>query len=262
MTELNDDEALILTQARRALSPTSADERRVLAAVQPRLAQSPSVTSAPSGHGFAVRRAWLLRAVGAAAVIGAIALSGGLGYRRGWQAGIAQQNQQHLRERSTTMLAPPARETGPAIEPKDPLPLVASSAAANLATRSSPGLRAVPVASATPSPPVASVASALGLDEEVRRLRRVERAVREGNPRLALVLLEDLQRAIPAGQLLEERRAASIMANCQLGGDTAVADARAFVGKYARSAYLTRVIELCGLASERNSAAPGTNVPR
>jgi hypothetical protein len=43
----------------------------------------------------------------------------------------------------------------------------------------------------------------------VRQLRRVERAIREGNPRFALVLLEELDQVMPAGQLLEERRAAS-----------------------------------------------------
>jgi hypothetical protein len=76
------------------------------------------------------------------------------------------------------------------------------------------------------------------------------------------VLLDDLDRAIPAGQLLEARRAASIMANRQLGAGAAVANARVFVSQHASRGYLARVIEICGLESERNSAALGTNVPR
>jgi hypothetical protein len=123
--------------------------------------------------------------------------------------------------------------------------------------KSTPPASAARIPSAAPAP-----STAVGLDEEVRQLRRVERAIREGNPRLALVLLEEMDQAIPKGQLLEERRAASIMANCQLGSGDAVSNARAFVAKHAGSAYLTRVIGICGLETERNSAAPGTNTPR
>ncbi|MEO6599738.1 MAG: hypothetical protein ABIQ16_07690, partial [Polyangiaceae bacterium] len=105
----------------------------------------------------------------------------------------------------------------------------------------------------------------LGLDEEVRQLRRVERAIREENPRLALVLLEELDLAIPQGQLLEERKAASLMASCQLGVPAAQDNARAFASEHAQSAYVARVIAICRLAAdsgERISPAAGTSIPR
>jgi len=260
MIDLDDDEALILAQARRALNPTSTDERRVLLNLLPQLAPVPDVP----GARLRSRSSWMLRAAGAIAVIGAVVLSGGLGYRKGFEAGIAQQKQPHppanpvgvgsaTPERRRLESEAPVPSERPlhraperAVMP--PLPSASKTSAAASAART----RSEPV-----DPP-----AALGLDEEVRQLRRVERAIRERNPRLALVLLEDLDQAIPAGQLLEERRAASIMANCQLGADAAVADARAFVAKHAGSAYLSRVIEICELGSERNSAAPGTHVPR
>ncbi|HKO50545.1 MAG TPA: hypothetical protein VJV79_22635 [Polyangiaceae bacterium] len=260
MTELNDDEALILTQARRALNPTSADERRVLLNLLPQLAPLPDVP----GARLTSRSSWTLRAGGAMAVIGAVALSGGLGYQKGFEAGIAQQTQPQPsanpvgvgsampepRGLEPKPLLPPERPLSPTRERAvmPPLPSASKTSAAASAART----RSEPV-----DPP-----AVLGLDEEVRQLRRVERAIRERNPRLALVLLEDLDHAIPAGQLLEERRAASIMANCQLGADAAVANAQAFVANHAGSAYLNRVIEICELESERNSAAPGTHVPR
>ena len=255
MTELDDDEALILAQARRALGPTSADERRVLQSLLPQLAAplggpSSSLRPGPS---------WTLRAGFAMAVIGAVALSGGLGYRKGLEAGIAQQNKANVRVNPIAVASPPPP---PPLKPEVPLP----NAPERLLPRDAKSSSAPSAARVRSASPVALVPPvALGLDEEVRQLRRVERAIRESNPRLALVLLEDLDREIPKGQLLEERQAASLMANCQLGADAAVAHARAFATKHAGSAYLMRVIEICGLgsaATERISPAAGTHVPR
>jgi len=256
MARLDDDEALILTQARRALSPTSADEQRLLQSLLPQLALPPSAPSSGSPS----RSSWTLRALASLGVIGAVALSGGLGYQKGVKAGIAQQNRlSSLANAVVVASAMPAQAVIDVALPAPPVRTLASapksSAASAARVRSEP-----PAPPAAPAPSTAP--SALGLDEEVRQLRRVERAIREGNPRLALVLLEDLDRAIPKGQLLEERHAASIMADCQLGADDAVTRAHAFATKHAGSAYLSRVIELCGLESERNSAAPGTHVPR
>lgn len=253
MTELNDDEASILAQARRGLGPTSADEQRVLQRLLPQLALAPSVPNA-------LGPSWALRAAGAVAVIAAVALSGGLGYRKGFDAGIAQQNQ--TRAQTNAVLVGSLASVQPKLELAPPSPLPPEHSRPSV-TKAWPG----PSAARTRGEPSAMSASSAavappGLDEEVRQLRRVERAIRESNPRLALVLLDDLDHVLPAGQLLEERRAASIMANCQLSADAARADAREFVAKHAASAYLTRVTEICGLGNERNSAAPGTHVPR
>ncbi len=206
--------------------------------------------AAPSG-GALSGSPWALRVVGSLMVIGAIALSGGLGYRKGWQAGIAQQNKAVTSVSGVPIpAAVPTQTPDPvatATEAARPTPSAARSSFTPSAPSATSTLSAARVRSESPAP-----SSTLGLDEEVRQLRRIERAIRESNPRLALVLLEELARAIPAGQLLEERQAAGIMANCQLGAAAAVAAARVFVAKHAGSAYLTRVIEICGLESERN----------
>jgi hypothetical protein len=261
MSELDEDEASILAEARRALSPTSADERRIFQRLLPELSLPPGVPSGSELPGTS----WALRAVAALAVIGAVAFSGGLGYHKGWQAGIAQQNKPPTPanpvQAASAMPAQTRLELAPPVSPARPLqsPSIPSVVRARSETS------AASAHSGTSAPSARPEAAQLGLDEEVRQLRRVERAIREDNPRLALVLLDDLDREIPKGQLLEERQAASIMANCRLGADAAVADAHAFAAAHAASAYLARVIEICGLestATERNSAASGTHVPR
>ncbi|HYQ01814.1 MAG TPA: hypothetical protein VER96_24240 [Polyangiaceae bacterium] len=259
MTQLDDDEALILAQARVGLGPTTADEQRVLQGV---LTQITLGSLVPSGGAAPHKSPWPLRIAGSIAVVGAMALSGGLGYHKGWEAGIAKKNQPGTRLNGAVS-APSARvDASRAAElpreraiPVEQLPLIEDTPQSEHEAKSASSSMHAPSASAAPS-------AALGLDEEVRQLRRVERALREGNPRFALALIEDLDRAMPAGQLLEERRAAGIMANCQLGSGSAVSNARAFVAKHSGSAYLTRVVEICGLESERNSAEPATNTPR
>ncbi len=52
---------------------------------------------------------------------------------------------------------------------------------------------------------------------EVRALRNAERALRDGNPGLALAFLQELDRQVPNGQLTEERDAASTLARCARG---------------------------------------------
>jgi hypothetical protein len=98
------------------------------------------------------------------------------------------------------------------------------------------------------------------LDEEVRQLRRIERAIRDGNPRLALVIGEDLDRTIPRGQLLLERRAASAMAECQLDVPDARVRAQRFIDQSASNTYAARVREICQLQPpQRNGTSVGTD---
>src|SRR4030095_1508121 len=83
------------------------------------------------------------------------------------------------------------------------------------------------------------------LDEELIQMRRVERALRENNPRLALALLGDLQRAVPHGKLGEERYAAEVMAKCGLGIGPPRVLADDFAEKHASSVYYARVMQAC-----------------
>jgi hypothetical protein len=104
-------------------------------------------------------------------------------------------------------------------------------------------------------------ASAAGLEEEVRQLRRIERAIRDGNPRLALAIGDNLDRDIPGGQLLLERRAAHLMAGCQLDASAGAPEAARFLADNPHTAYAPRLRALCELTQDeqRNGAAPGTN---
>jgi hypothetical protein len=100
-------------------------------------------------------------------------------------------------------------------------------------------------------------------EQELRTLRRVERAQREGNPRFALALLDELDRTSPRGKLGEERHAARTVALCTLDDAQSTAQARAaeFAARHSRSVYLPRVRQACAVgdgAAERIGPAAET----
>ena len=76
-------------------------------------------------------------------------------------------------------------------------------------------------------------------------LVRIERALREQNPRFALGLLGELDREVPGGQLKEEREAARVLAHCQMGSATAAKLARDFTARHSGSAYVARINRTC-----------------
>lgn len=90
-------------------------------------------------------------------------------------------------------------------------------------------------------------------EEEVRTLRRVERVLREHNPRFALALLSDLDRSVPQGKLMEEREAARTVATCELEGATPAASdqAAAYAARFSGSVYASRVQQAYGVETQR-----------
>lgn len=222
MTDLEAEERRYLESARRVLSPSAADAERVLAAVSRAIAlpgteafDTKIPESDPSkllgaGSRLSLPR-WLLAAVLAGGF-------GGLGYGAGFRAG----------ERS--LLPSPAAPSESALPHRNSEGersagerVMPSAAPALVDTRSKPARTSsaraetsAPIHSAAP-PEKPEKPESDSLSEEVRTLRRVERALREQNPRLALALLGDLDRAVPSGQFGEERLAASIQARCLLG---------------------------------------------
>jgi hypothetical protein len=159
----------------------------------------------------------------------------------------------------------------PAVVGPVTLPSPAASAATKVVTDAPapPPLSAVgaPTHASRPTPslarlaPSAEASSTLGLDEEVRQLRRIERAIRDGNPRLAVAIADNLDRDMPRGQLLTERRAARLMAGCQLDVAAGAVAAARFLATNPQTAYASRIRELCGVTSDeqRNDEAPGTH---
>jgi hypothetical protein len=83
------------------------------------------------------------------------------------------------------------------------------------------------------------------LEIETRLLARVERALRAENPRLALGLLAELDEQVPRGQLTEERRVGRLIAECQLGSESATRAAREFLARAQDSPYRDRVEQAC-----------------
>jgi hypothetical protein len=113
--------------------------------------------------------------------------------------------------------------------------------------------KAMRTQSATGEPAVAAPPS---IEEELRLLRRVERALREGDPRAAFISLRELDRRVPEGQLTEERAAADVMVRCALALGTPAALVRRFSDAYPESAYLARVRQSCARDGRHQETEP------
>jgi hypothetical protein len=83
------------------------------------------------------------------------------------------------------------------------------------------------------------------LNDELALLRRVERALRNADPALALALLGELDERFPESRLVEEREAARLMANCRMQSPDAVGHARTFLHEHPASVYRQRVQLAC-----------------
>ena len=93
---------------------------------------------------------------------------------------------------------------------------------------------------------------------EVRALRNAERALRDGNPGLALAFLQELDRQVPNGQLAEERDAAGTLARCARGDHPfGVNLAAEFTERHPGSVYRARVEQTCA-ATESPAAGDST----
>ena len=104
-----------------------------------------------------------------------------------------------------------------------------------------------PTAPPRKHPSAATAKTVPSLEEEVRALRAVERALREGSPGLALALLGELDRAVPDGHLIEERAATAAIARCTLGQAPFGVDlAETFDEQHPGSVYVKRVRQACG----------------
>jgi hypothetical protein len=101
-------------------------------------------------------------------------------------------------------------------------------------------------------------ATSSSLKEELDTMRRVDRLLHDREPRRALALLYELDRSVPAGQLMQEREAAFTMARCALELGDRQQLAREFGDRYPGSVYSARVKQLC-LADQRIQSGPETH---
>jgi hypothetical protein len=240
----------VLRSARRGFSPSRGDEERVRAAIAKLIAVAPPARE--NGHDGATSEAaasavgrWLPRVLLGVALAG----GGGVGYLAGYRVGVADGQARSVANPVRVTAAPASRAEQPSSGGSGPerLPVAPEPV--------------VPRAVAAPRSPlvVNEPDGGLDLDAEVRLLKRVERALRDQNPRYALGLLGELERTVPGGQLVEERHAAKVMARCQLTGGS-----RALIEEFSKahpgSAYSARVAETCGGTGEqRISGDPETH---
>jgi hypothetical protein len=87
------------------------------------------------------------------------------------------------------------------------------------------------------------------LSSELVLLQRAERAIRSGEPDLALSFLDDLDRRFPDTRLIEERAAARLMARCARREPDAAEQAQLFLRDRRRSVYSDRLSALCQIHS-------------
>lgn len=245
--DLDADEAALLRGARRALSPSPEDTVRIRQATHLALASLPAALQSGADASSPVVDAALARLsqwggklVVASALVSA---SAGAGYTLGLRAGRAE-----VPPTSAPAAPAPASEDPRSAElrPTPELPVSPSlHAPVERPGAAPPERRASGLADASPA----------GLDDaplarEIRALRRVDRLLRENNPRFALALLSELDRDVPKGQLTEERRAAFAAATCAVFPDTAKAARRGFEERFPRSVYQGRVDQACASADE------------
>ena len=242
MTELENREASVLAAARRGLSSTDADRERVRLKIASALASGEIPDEAPELD--APRSSMLVKAgLGVALAV----LAGGAGFAAGHRAGFAAGVREGAVKVSPVISGAVSQREVTQQERAVPAaaapPLAPSSSVA--ARRATPSVSAA-VSGTTPA------SSESDIDEELRTLRRVERAQRAGNPRLALALLEELDRDRPRGKLMEERAAARAVAECQSTfGDSRAALLARFRARYPSSVYSSRVETACAETERR-----------
>lgn len=252
MSDLDSDVDAFLSRAHRGLSPEPNDGARVLAALGSKQALS-------SGEGRVAPRSDSRFVRGAKLGGGLVALGLALatGYGWGYRAGQNARSPAVVAAPilAAPILVPPAPPVVAAAPPRDVQE--GASMAPLESPRSNKSTSVVRPSIVVPPEPAVSA----GLDEEVRQLRRIERAIRDDNPRLALAIGDNLDHELPHGQLRQEREAARLMASCQLDAAANEEQAMRFLAKSPSSAYAARLRELCGIAEneQRNGAALGTS---
>jgi hypothetical protein len=253
-----------LAELRAELSPSSADKARLRARI---LAPALGGGAAPALGGKAapapapLARWAALKAAGSAGLAaGALVLGAGVGI------GFWLGREASMPAASEPGVSTPARMAEPAPEWAEPLsiageaPSPPTTAAAPVVAPESPAAGRAPSRETQRPPPRRAARKSVAespLDDELALLRRVERALRNADPALALALLAELDERFPDSRLVEERQAARLLADCRLGNGNASARARAFLSDHPASVYRQRVQLACALdtTSAPNEAA-------
>jgi len=246
MNDFSSLEFELMARARNAIEPAASDRARLREQLAAKIALLSTAAAIPTVSVSKVRPLRHLLgshfvALSAAAVI-AGTVSFGAGYYAGFRARPFVTNTVSVTLPDSTVLPPSVHSLVAAENKLDSASLASSSEWGHSGTRPKVTASAAPSANAAEN----------SLSEELDLLRRAERTIRAGNSLVALGLLRDLDQRFPKGQLLEERTAARVMANCQLADtDTARAQGNAYLIAHSQSVYADRVRSICQLDSAK-----------
>jgi hypothetical protein len=256
MRNLDELERSVIEAAQRGLAPSASVAARVRSRALSAVAAGVSVPHAqPDAFervSSASTEAWESLRDGptrARLLLGAIALcgAGAGGYALGLRAGRAE-------TRAPTV----AVQHGPAASSLESAPAAPAAVVAAKEPEEAVAPTRRHAASGQGSAGVAAAKKPDDPEAELRALRRIERVLREQNPRLALALLSELDREVPGGKLLEERQTARTVANCALDDSASVANSRAaeFAARYPGSVYAPRVQQACSVQEPARERIP------
>lgn len=259
MTNLDDLERTILSEARVCIEPTAADEARVFKRLALGLGGAVTISAivVPRHSALARLQRWL---VARRAVALSCALLG-VGFGAGFVVG------QHSQRTGMSSPAPTVEmreveEPGvlaatPAVEaPNQDSTAVRAPEVSPAALGSASGAPAQRRAQGSESESNGSpLAASDPIGDELALLKRAERAIRAQNSLLALGLLRELDQRFPRGKLLDERAAARVMAECQQQTpDLARRTGEAYLRGAKSGVYHERVRRLCGIAESTSNS--------
>ena len=256
-----EDELTTLERARAGLSPSPADAARVRASLAAALAApgnlAPEDASSHAGQGLGTGGGWLRRVL--VVSVAAAAMAGAGGYWMGYRAGAREGRLAAALPAVTDESAPPSR-AGAVAGGGAPSPGPVSAPPMGDAPTAQEAIRRRPVTPARSGRPEVTSFARESLGQEVRALRAVEHALRDDDPRLALAILQQLDRDVPKGKLVEERRAMTVIARCSADDvPFGVKLDEDFASAFPESVYLARVEQACKRRSGSRSGNTNGN---
>ena len=226
------DERAILSAYRADERMPPASREAAWARLQAAIHEAPDQPAEPP-----MRPRWVPMLLFAAALVLLI-----VGLRRGLAAREANDDAGHAAPDLVDGVNVERTRTSP---PATPQPATSQPATSPVVIEPEPSTRAPPRSIAAPArEPTADQA---GLDVELGLLREARGALATGDAARALALIDEHERRLTNGHLVEERRLLQIQAMCALGQkEPAQAAARRFAADYPASPHTPTIADLCG----------------
>lgn len=219
----------LLDAARDGHAPPAEGRERVRRRVVARIGAAAFASSAVATAGIGLTKA--------VAVVGVVLIGGGAGYYAMHRT---------PEPAATTLAAAPTISSSSSQRPVAVASVEAPVPPAPPASSAPPAPSVAPAASVRRPPPTPSLPAPPSIGEETSLLAGAQSALRAGDAKGALSLLERHRERYPSGALAEEREASRVLALCKLGR---VAEARSaadtFVTAHPRSPAVPRVRAAC-----------------